>query len=336
MQNKPIIFDTSDGQELRINMISPYLKKQFGRKIVKLSLDGGFTCPNRDGTKGTGGCLFCSESGSGEMASRTGASNCEPVSSSDVIQNIRAAMDAQIKLLSDKWPDAGYIAYFQSHTNTYADVNYLRQLFYGALEHPDVVGLAIATRSDCLPEDVLDLLDELNQKTFLWVELGLQTIHDSTAKAMNLCHTLADYDDALRRLTERNIRVVTHLILGLPGESRQMMLDSVRYVCGSHSGFLESSPHTFGIKLHMLNVVKGSGLAEAYPDYVPFETMDEYIDLLIEAIENIPPDITVHRISGDAPRSILIAPEWSFRKRTILNEIHRQMRLRNTWQGKAL
>ena len=367
----PIIFDTSDGQELRINMISPFLKKQFGRKIVKLSLDGGFTCPNRDGSKGTGGCLFCSESGSGDMASSTidtagstvdtpgstvnTAGNTSPAGSADWsvrVSDITSALDRQIRLLSDKWPDAGYIAYFQSHTNTYADVNYLRQLFYGALEHPEVVGIAIATRSDCIPDDVLELLHELNQKTFLWVELGLQTIHDEIAKAMNLCHTLADYDDAVARLTECGIRVVTHLILGLPGEDRQMMLDSVRYVCGHINNGISnglcpaeaepnisdsSSPqHIFGIKLHMLNVVKGSGMETAYPGYIPFDTMDDYIDILIDCIENIPPDITVHRISGDAPRSILIAPEWSYRKRTILNEIHRQMRLRNTWQGKAL
>ena len=380
----PIIFDTSDGQELRINMISPFLKKQFGRKIVKLSLDGGFTCPNRDGSKGTGGCLFCSESGSGDMASCTidtagstvdtpgstvgtagstvdtedstvgtpGSTSPGSADWSVRVSDITSALDRQIRLLSDKWPDAGYIAYFQSHTNTYADVNYLRQLFYGALEHPEVVGIAIATRSDCISDDVLELLHELNQKTFLWVDLGLQTIHDETAKAMNLCHTLADYDDAVARLTECGIRVVTHLILGLPGEDRQMMLDSVRYVC-SHtnngiSGNLcldeavpnksdsSSTQHIFGIKLHMLNVVKGSGMEVAYPGYIPFETMDDYIDILIDCIENIPPDITVHRISGDAPRSILIAPEWSYRKRTILNEIHRQMRLRNTWQGKAL
>ena len=348
---EPIIFDTSDGQDLRINMISPYLKRHFGRKIVKLSLDGGFTCPNRDGTKGTGGCLFCSESGSGEMASSTAYSAAAkgPVVST---ASITGALDAQIRLLSDKWPDAGYIAYFQSHTNTYADVDYLRSLFESALEHPEVVGIAIATRSDCIPDDVLELLDELNQKTFLWVELGLQTIHDTTAKAMNLCHTLADYDSAVQRLGSRGIRVVTHLILGLPEEDREMMLESVRYVCrdGSNSNSYGSdrpcgcqptatgmsSAHPFGIKLHMLNVVKGSLMETAYPDYVPFETMDDYIDLLIECVENIPPDITVHRISGDAPRSILIAPAWSYQKRTILNEIHRQMRLRNTWQGKAL
>ena len=331
---KPIIFDTSDGQQLRINMISPWLKNHYEElgldapaKIVKLSLDGGFTCPNRDGTKGTGGCLFCSESGSGDMASSITA------------RAVGSALDRQIQLLSDKWPsdkyDLKYIAYFQSHTNTYAPVDELRAKFEAALETLGVVGLAIATRPDCLPDDVLDLLSELNEKTFMWVELGLQTIHDETARSMNLCHTLADYDDAVRKLTDRGIRIVTHLILGLPGETRDMMLDSVRYVC-KPIDCADNCHHLFGLKLHMLNVVRGSGMAVSMPDYIPFESMEEYIDLLIEALEIIPPEITLHRISGDAPRSTLISPEWSYKKRTILNNIHREMRERNIWQGKRL
>ena len=330
---EPIIFDTSDGQQLRINMISPWFKRHYAElgldspaKIVKLSLDGGFTCPNRDGSKGTGGCLFCSESGSGDMASAA--------------DNIRQALDSQILLLSDKWPsdkyNVKYLAYFQSHTNTYAPVDELRAKFETALEAPDVVGIAIATRPDCVPDDVLDLLTELNEKTFLWVELGLQTIHDSTAKAMNLCHSRSDYDDAVRRLTGRGIRVVTHLILGLPGESREMMLDSVRYACRDIGpGRSSDGTHRiFGLKLHMLNVVRGSGMAAAMPGYVPFDSMEEYIDLLISALELVPPEITLHRISGDAPRATLIAPAWSYKKRTILNNIHKEMRRRDTWQGR--
>ena len=329
-ETSPIIYDTSDGQELRINMISPWLKKHFARedvsgipdgrtlKIVKLSLDGGFTCPNRDGSKGTGGCCFCSESGSGDMASGTE-------------EGVRKAMQRQISLLSDKWPREKYrlkyIAYFQSHTNTYGPVDKLRSLFEAALELPDVVGLAIATRSDCISREAMELLSELNEKTFLWVELGLQTIHDETAKAMNLCHGFADYRKTASELAARNIRIVTHLILGLPGESREMMLKSVAEAC-------RTPENLFGLKLHMLNVVKGSGMEIKYPDYVPFETMEDYIDLLIEALEIIPPGITLHRISGDAPRSTLIAPEWSYRKRTILNKIHSEMRRRNTWQGR--
>ena len=245
---------------------------------------------------------------------------------------VSEALSDQISLLSRKWPEAKYLAYFQSHTNTYAPVSELREKFEPALKHPDVLGIIIATRPDCLPDDVIDYLAELNGKTFLWVELGLQTTHDETARAMNLCHNLADYDDAVARLTARGIRVVTHLILGLPGETREMMEQSVRYVCGGSSDESE----IFGLKLHMLNVVKGSGLCETMPDYVPFDSIEEYVDLLIDMIEIIPSNITIHRISGDAPRSTLVAPEWSYKKRTILNMIHNQMRLQNTWQGKSL
>ena len=308
---KPLFFDTSDGQNLRINTISTYLKRHFGRKIVKLSIDGGFTCPNRDGSRGTGGCAFCSSAGSGEMAAGTG--------------EIYLDLESQINLIRGKWPQAGYIAYFQSHTNTYAPVEVLREKFEAALRHPDVIGIAIATRPDCLPDDVLDYLAELNSRTFMWVELGLQTIHPATQQTMNLCYTTEDYDMAAERLMSRGIRVVTHLILGLPGETEKDMMASVSHVC---------SRHVFGMKLHMFNLVKGSPLAVTCSDYVSFETMDEYIDLVIKAIEIIPPDITLHRISGDAPRPILIAPEWSYMKRTLLNNIHKTMKDRNTWQGR--
>ena len=308
---KPLIFDDSDGQELRINTVNTYLKKKFGMKMVKLSIDGGFTCPNRDGTKGVGGCLFCSASGSGDTAAGSG----------DII----ADLDSQITLLSDKWPSAGYIAYFQSHTNTYAPVTELREKFCAALKHPSVKGIAIATRPDCLPDDVVDLLAELNEKTFMWVELGLQTIHAETAAKMNLCYTLDDYDLAVKKLISRGIPVVTHLILGLPGETREMMLDSVKHVC---------SRGIFGIKLHMFNLVKGSPMEKLYPGYVSFDSIEEYTDLVISALELIPPQVTVHRISGDAPRSTLISPAWSYKKRTILNGIHSTMRERNTWQGR--
>lgn len=310
-QQIPMIFDTSDGQELRINTINTYLKKRFGSKVVKLSIDGGFTCPNRDGSKGVGGCLFCSASGSGDMADGSG----------DILRDL----NSQIQLLSGKWPEAKYIAYFQSHTNTYAPVSELRAKFCRALEHPEVIGIAIATRPDCISDEVLELLTELNSKTFMWVELGLQTIHEDTAEKMNLCYTVQDYDDAAARLISKGIRVVTHLIMGLPGESRSMMLQSVRHVC---------KKNIFGIKLHMLNLVKGSRMETLYPDYVSFNSIEDYIDLIIPAIELIPPSVTVHRISGDAPRSTLIAPEWSYKKRTILNGIHKAMRQRNSWQGK--
>lgn len=339
MSKQPVIFDTSDGQQLRINMIGSWLKRHFGKKMIKLSIDGGFTCPNRDGTKGTGGCLFCSGSGSGDMASSIGAAADRGSIGAD---QIRRALDDQIRLLSDKWPQAGYLAYFQNHTNTYAPAEHLRNLFTAALDQPVVSGLAIATRPDCISDEVLDLLEGLDRQTFLWVELGLQTIHDETARAMNLCHTLADYDDAAARLHDRGIRIVTHLIAGLPGESRQMMLESVKHVCQPLHG-KDGQPvmsaagqpaHLFGLKFHMLNVVRSSALPLEYPGYVPFDSIDDYTDFVIEALELVPPDITIHRISGDAPRRDLIAPEWSWQKRTILNEIHRKMRERDTWQGR--
>ena len=310
-KDAPIIFDNSDGQQLRIHTVSTYLKNRFGCKVVKLSIDGGFTCPNRDGTKGTGGCLFCSASGSGDMADGSG--------------NIRADLDNQIRLLSSKWPKAKYIAYFQSHTNTYAPVDELRDKFFAALDHPDVIGIAIATRPDCISDDVADLLEELNGRTFMWVELGLQSIHPKTMEEMNLCYTIDDYDAAVKKLSSRSIRIVTHLILGLPGETEDMMLESVKYV---------SRKKIFGIKLHMFNLVKGSAMEKLYPDYISFSSIDEYVNLAVSALELIPPETTLHRISGDAPRSTLIAPEWSYRKRSILNSIHKTMRDRNTWQGK--
>ena len=314
------------------NSISGYLKGRFGCKVAKLSIEGGFTCPNRDGTKGTGGCIFCSAAGSGDLASD---------------------IPSQIRLLSDKWPSAKYLAYFQSHTNTYAPAGELRRKYQEALEYPGVVGLAIATRPDCLSSEVLDLLSEFNTKTFLWVELGLQTIHEETAALINRCYPLSVYDSAVAELTARGIRVVTHLIFGLPGESRERMLESVRYVCrnldeapmgrGQDTGLAparmanidpDTAPHRiFGIKLHMLNLVRGSQMETLYPDYVSFASMEEYIDLVVSALELIPPEVTIHRLSGDAPRPTLIAPEWSYRKRTILNGIHQALRQRETWQG---
>lgn len=295
----------------RINSIGEYLKEEMGSKIVKLSIDGGFTCPNRDGTKGTGGCIFCSASGSGDLASD---------------------IPSQIQLLSDKWPNARYLAYFQSHTNTYAPVERLRRQYEEALSYPNVMGLAIATRPDCLSEEVLDLLSEFHEKTFLWIELGLQTIHEHTAQLVNRCYPLSVYDKAIAQLKARGIRTVTHLIFGLPEESREDMLASVRYVCRD----LGNGRHIFGIKLHMLNLVRGSQMEVLYPDYVSFDSIEEYVDLVVKALEVIPPDITIHRLSGDAPRPTLIAPEWSYKKRTILNSIHKALRQRDTWQGAGL
>ena len=282
-----------------------WLKERFGQKTVKLAIDGGFTCPNRDGSKGVGGCTFCSDSGSGEFAS---------------------TIDEQIALLSSKWPRAKYLAYFQNHTNTYAPVAILREKYKRALSNPLVEGLVIGTRPDCLSPEVLDLLSEINEERFLWLELGLQTIHEQTAAAINRCYDLSAYDEAARALAERNVKYVVHLILGLPGESEEMMLDSVRYV--------SRSPGLFGLKLHLLNVVRGSAMEKTHRDYLPFPSLDSYVDLVVRCLEIVHPHVTIHRLTGDAPRSLLISPPWSFNKRTILNRIDEQLSLRDTWQGK--
>lgn len=290
----------------RYYSISNYLKEHFGCKTVKLSIDAGFTCPNRDGTVGTGGCAFCSGGGSGELSS---------------------TIEEQIELLKDKWPDAAYLAYFQSFTNTYAPVEELREKYYSALKDPRVKGIAIATRPDCLGDDVLDLLSEINKDYFLWIELGLQSIHNRTTEYLGIGYGLETYDEAMRKLNECGIKVVSHIILGLPGESKQDMMESVEHVC---------KMGTWGIKLHLLNIVKTARLYQMIPDYVPFESIDEYTDLIVDLLEIIPPDVTIHRLTGDVPRKLLVSPEWSYHKRTILNEINRKLKVRNTNQGAKL
>ena len=299
----------------RYNSIGDYLKNRFGGKTIKLSIDAGFTCPNRDGTVGVGGCAFCSAGGSGELASR-----CEPGS-------IARAIDEQIAINNDKWPDATYLAYFQAHTNTYAPVEELRSRYYEALSDPRISGIVIATRPDCLGEDVLDLLSEINDQYFMWLELGLQTIHSETSTYLGIGYPLEAYDKAIADLTARGIRVVTHLILGLPGETEEMMMASLRYVC---------SKPIFGLKLHLLNVVKGSRLYAEQPDYVSFDSIDEYVDLVVRCLEIVPPEITIHRLTGDVPRPLLVSPEWSYHKRTILNRINYELKARDTYQGKGL
>ena len=301
----------------RYNSIGDHLKSEFGRKTVKLSIDAGFTCPNRDGTAGYGGCAFCSEGGSGELASRASASDTD----------YSASISEQIDRLSEKWPDAEYLAYFQSFTNTYAPVEVLRSRYYAALDDPRIRGIAIATRPDCLGDDVLALLEEINRDHYMWVELGLQSTYNETLSAMNTCYTYEDYEKAAKALISRGIRVVTHLILGLPGETEEMMIGSVRKVC---------SLPVFGMKLHLMNIVKTSPLYRTMPDYVPFDSIEQYVDLVVRCLEVIPPDVTIHRITGDVPRKILVSPEWSYRKRTILNMINRELKTRDTRQGAAL
>jgi radical SAM protein (TIGR01212 family) len=297
---------TRDADEAaeRMNTINYWLKQRFHKKMIKLSLDGGFTCPNRDGSKGTGGCIFCSSTGSGEFASD---------------------ISSQLDLLHKKWPKAGCLSYFQNHTNTYADVSLLRERFTKALEDPRIEGLVIATRPDCLPEDVLDLLSEIAEHHFLWLELGLQTAKPETVRLINRCYENEEYEQTMKKLKRRGIHAVTHLILGLPGESREDMFHSLNFVIDKQS---------WGIKLHLLNLTKGSRLAEEMPDYQPFPDMNAYIQLVCDMLEQIPPEMVIHRLTADVSRPLLIAPEWSFQKRSILNGINAELRKRDSWQGK--
>lgn len=296
--------------------LSYSLKKQFKTRVYKLSLDGGMTCPNRDGSLGTGGCIFCSKGGSGDFAE-----SCR--SYPDIVGQIEAAR----KRIERKAPSGPYIAYFQSFTNTYAPLPYLSDLFSRTLDHPQIAALSIGTRPDCLEDEKIRLLAELNRKKPVWVELGLQTIHPNTAALIRRGYPLSCFADTAARLKEAGLTVIVHLILGLPGESREQMLSSVDYT----AHFL---PALDGIKLQLLHVLKGTDLAAMYEkDPFPLFSMEEYADFIVTCIEHLPPSMTVHRITGDGPRSLLIAPEWSLHKRQVLNTIDRRFRERNTFQG---
>ena len=302
-------------------MLGPWLEQEFGEKTIKLALDGGFTCPNRDGTCGTGGCSFCSERGSGDNASILSGDN----------ESIKQAIADQITLLSDKWPNANsFIAYFQNYTGTYAPTERLSELYYAALAQPNVRGLAIATRPDCLPEETLDLLSEINQKHFLWVELGLQTTNNNTAAAFGRGYETKVYHDAVRKLTERNIRIVTHLLLGLPGETREDMINTLADVTAPID---DSGRHIWGLKFHLLNIVRGTRLAEELPDYIPLDSPEEYANLVCHLLELTPPETVIHRLSADSPAELLLAPKWAYRKRLVINTINSEMSRRNSYQG---
>ncbi len=281
-----------------------YIKDRFGEKLYKLSLDGGMTCPNRDGTSGTGGCIFCSAGGSGEFAQKL----CE-----DVDIQIEKAK----KRVSKKFKGNKYIAYFQSYTNTYADTAYLEKLFFKAINNDCIAALSIATRPDCLGKDVLELIEILNKIKPVFVELGLQTIHESTAKLINRGYSLPVFDEAVKSLKNIGVNVVVHLILGLPGESEEMILKSVDYVVKSKAD---------GIKLQLLYVLKGTELEKLYLNG-EFKTLEkeEYISLLIKCIKKIPTDTVIHRLTGDAPKKLLVAPLWSANKKDVLNSVNREL-----------
>lgn len=281
-----------------------YLKDKFGQKVYKISLDGGFTCPNRDGKTGTRGCIFCSKGGSGDFAENRDMSITEQIESGK-------------KKVEKKIKSGKYIAYFQAFTNTYAPVETLRQKYEQAINHPDIVALSIATRPDCLGDDVLRLLDEMNKIKPVFVELGLQTIHQKSAKYIRRGYDLSIYDKAVRDLKKIGVNIVVHVILGLPNESENDMLETVKYVCESGAN---------GIKLQLLHVIDGTDLAKDYEKGL-FKTLefDEYVNLIVKCVKIIPKDIVIHRLTGDGAKKDLIAPLWSADKKKVLNAINKAL-----------
>lgn len=281
-----------------------YLRDTFGEKIYKISINAGFTCPNRDGTLGTNGCIFCSEGGSGDFAESPALSVTEQI-------------ERGKKRVKNKIKNGRYIAYFQAFTNTYAPMEILQNKFYEAIRHPDIAAISIATRPDCLPEHVIKLLEELNKIKPVFVELGLQTIHEKSAEYIRRGYKLEVYDDAVKRLKNININIVTHIILGLPSETKQDMLESVKYVCDSG---------TNGIKLQLLHILKGTDLADDY-EAGNFEalSMEEYIDIIKACVSIIPKEVVIHRLTGDGAKKDLIAPLWSADKKRVLNAINKAL-----------
>lgn len=297
----------------RYYSFNSYLKQTFGEKVYKISLNGGFTCPNRDGTLGTRGCIFCSEGGSGDFAP-------------DAALPIGEQIEEGIRMIRQKTDASKYIAYFQAFTNTYAPYEKLHSLLYDAILRQEIVGLAVGTRPDCLPPDVLELLDELNQIKPVFVELGLQTIHEKTAQFIRRGYPLSCFEQAVKALHDLGINVVVHLILGLPGETEEMMLESVRY--------LNQLPVN-GVKFSLLHVLKHTDLGALYEKHpFPVYELDDYVDFVIRCIEELREDIVIHRLTGDGPKDLLIAPRWTLNKRKVLNEISRRMKETNSRQGK--
>ena len=289
-----------------------HLRQKFGMKVFKVSLNAGFTCPNIDGTKGTGGCIYCSSSGSGDFAGNP----CE-----DILEQFSKVKEK----MHQKWPEAKYIAYFQAHTNTYAPLPVLKEKFEAVLELPDVVGISIATRADALKDDVCDYLLDLSKRTFLIVELGLQTIHDKTGELINRCHTYKEFLDGYKKLADRGINICVHLIVGLPGEDRDMMIQSIKAV---------AKLKPYAVKLHLLHIIKGTKLCDMYErSEVTALSREEYVDIIADSLELLPAEIVIQRLTGDGAEETLVAPRWSLKKFCVLNEIDKEMLRRNSYQG---
>ena len=299
--------------------LNEYLRRRFGQKVYKISIDGGFTCPTRDGTLDTRGCIFCSIRGSGDFSEDRNLTVTEQIEKGK--RRVEAKMPKTCADASEEVGTNRYIAYFQAFTNTYAPVSRLRDLYSEAINHPDIVAISIGTRPDCLPKDVLELLGELNQVKPVWVELGLQTIHERSAEYIRRGYPLPVYDKAVAELKTRDIEVITHVILGLPGESREEMLESVKYVGDSGAD---------GIKLQLLHVLQGTDLARDYTEgKFSCMTMEEYVDLIYDAISLLPEDMVVHRMTGDGDKKILIAPMWSADKKRVLNALNKKVGISN-------
>jgi len=307
-QHEPILWN-----DKRFHTWNYEMRQTFGEKIFKVSLDARFTCPNLDGTLATGGCTFCSAKGSGDFAGHR---------KDDLITQFNTIRDRQHK----KWPNAKYIGYFQAYTNTHAPVEKLREYYEIILAQPGVVGLSIATRPDCLPDDVIAYLAELNERTYLWIELGLQTVHDSTSQLVNRAHDTACFLDAVNKLRKHNIRVCAHIIYGLPMETEAMMMETGKAV---------AQMDVQGIKIHLLHLMKRTPMVKQWEQgLLRFLERDEYIKLVVDTIERLPPEMIIHRLTGDAPRELLIGPMWSLDKWPVLNGIDRELKERNSWQGK--
>ena len=295
--------------------LSGYLKETFGCKVYKLSLVGCVSCPNRDGTVGTGGCIFCSETGAGEFAEKQAATVSEQIEKAKIRVANKLKNAEKVK----------YIAYFQSFTNTYAPIDYLRDIFYSAIENEEVAVLSIATRPDCLSEEVIELLNELNKIKPVWVELGLQTIHEKTAQFIRRGYSLDVYDDAVSRLHAVGVTVIAHMIIGLPGETEEMIFDTARHIGETADG----------IKIHCLYVQEGTDLAEIYrKGEITLPNMEEYIRLLGGCIERLPEKTVIHRMTGDGDKKTLIAPLWTANKRKVLNTIYAEFMRLDITQGR--
>lgn len=305
------MFKYSDSNK-RYYTLDYFYKHKFNSKVFKVSLNAGFTCPNIDGKVGVGGCIYCSKLGSGEYAG-------------DVKKDLVTQFNEVKEIMLKKWPKAKYIGYFQANTNTYAPLNALKEKYETILKLDNVVGLNIATRADSITEECLNYLEELSKKTYLTIELGLQTIHETTSSFINRCHTLECFHDMVIKLRKRNINVVVHIINGLPYETKEMMIDTVKYL---------SKLDIQGIKIHMLSILKNTKLAKIYDkEHFKLITREEYIDIVCDELEYLREDIVINRITGDPKVSDLIEPDWLIKKVTILNDIDKEMKKRNSYQG---